>query len=119
MRGRRRQFPGRRFVVAFALRRTVVVKALEFHALAVAEGEDAAAWYAARNPRVAARFTDELEAALSLVIEAPDRWPTFFGLRRVTLGKFPYSVLYRDEPSRVLVVAIAHARRRPGYWKGR
>lgn len=95
------------------------MKALEFHPLAVAEGEDAAAWYAARNPRVAARFTDELEAALSLVIEAPDRWPTFFGLRRVTLGRFPYSVLYRDEPSRVLVVAIAHARRRPGYWQGR
>ena len=97
----------------------VVVKVLEFHPLAVAEGEDAAAWYAARSPRVAARFADAIEATISLIVESPDRWSIFFELRRVTLDRFPYFVIYRDESSRILVVAIAHARRRPGYWQGR
>lgn len=100
-------------------RQAVVVKPLEFHPLALAEGEDAAAWYAERDPRVAARFVEELEAAFALIVEAPGRWPAFFDTRRVLLPRFPYFVLYRDEPSRILVVAIAHARRRPGYWQGR
>lgn len=99
--------------------RQAVVKPLEFHPLAVAEGEDAAAWYAERDPRVAARFVEELEGAFALIVEAPDRWSVFFDMRRVLLSRFPYVVLYRDEPSRILVVAIAHARRRPGYWQGR
>ncbi|MBK6528855.1 MAG: type II toxin-antitoxin system RelE/ParE family toxin [Deltaproteobacteria bacterium] len=52
------------------------------HPRAVAEGEEAAAWYAERDPRVAARFGEELEATLGLIVEAPDRWPTYLDTRR-------------------------------------
>lgn len=95
------------------------MKPLELHPLALAESEAAAVWYAERDPRVAARFVQELDVTLGLIVEAPDRWPIYLGVHRVLLSRFPYSVLYRDEPLRVLVVAIAHARRRPGYWEGR
>ena len=84
------------------------------------EGEEAAASYAGRDPRVAARFAEELEAALNRIAEAPHRWPLYLhGTRRVRLTRFPYLLPYREEPSRILVVAIAHAKRRPGYWRKR
>ncbi|WP_437979388.1 type II toxin-antitoxin system RelE/ParE family toxin [Sorangium sp. So ce295] len=87
---------------------------------ALAEAEEAAAWYAERDPRIAARFAEEIEAALNRIAEAPDRWPTArYGTRRVRLTRFPYVVVYRDESTRILVVAIAHAKQRPGYWRKR
>lgn len=64
---------------------------LELLPSALAEAEEAAAWYA-------------------------ERWPIYLhGTRRVLLVRFPYLVVYREEPARILVVAVAHARRRPGY----
>jgi plasmid stabilization system protein ParE len=98
----------------------VSVKTLELHPLALEESEAAAAWYAARDPRVAARFVADLEANFERVLEAPRRWPLHLhGMRRVPLTRFPYVIWYRDESSRVLVVAVAHGRRKPGYWKER
>lgn len=96
------------------------MKALELHPLAITEGEEAAAWYAEHDPRVAVRFAEELEAALSRIAEAPHRWPVYLhGTRRVRMTRFPYFIPYREELSRVLVVAIAHTKRRPGYWRKR
>jgi len=37
----------------------------------------------------------------------------------VTLPRFPYAVVYRDQPERIEIVAVAHAARRPGYWQNR
>lgn len=98
----------------------VRVKFLELHPSALEESEAAAKWYAERDPRVAARFVADLEANLERILEAPTRWPPYLhGTRRLPLTRFPYVILYRDEPSRVLVIAIAHGRRKPGYWKTR
>ena len=96
------------------------MKPLELHPAALAEGEEAAASYAERDPRIAVRFAEELETALNRIAEAPHRWPVYLhGTRRVRLTPFPYLVAYREEPSRILVVAIAHAKRKPGYWRKR
>ncbi|WP_434041654.1 MULTISPECIES: type II toxin-antitoxin system RelE/ParE family toxin [Sorangium] len=84
------------------------------------EAEEAASWYAERDPRVAARFAEEIETALNRIADTPDRWPSYrHGTRRVRLTRFPYLVVYREEPERILVVAIAHAKRKPGYWRSR
>lgn len=97
-----------------------VAKAVELQPAALAEAEEAAAWYAERDPRVAAAFVAELEEALERIAEAPGRWPAHLhGTQRVRLTRFPYLVVYRDEPQRVLVVAVAHTKRRPGYWRKR
>jgi plasmid stabilization system protein ParE len=61
-----------------------------------------------------------LEVAIAAITEAPDRWPRFdCEARRVFLWRFPYLVIYRVLPDRVEILAIAHGRRRPGYWRGR
>ena len=61
------QFRGRKPGVASS-QPPVVVKPLEILPAALTEAEDAAAWYAERDPRVAARFAEELEAVLTRII---------------------------------------------------
>jgi len=39
--------------------------------------------------------------------------------RRVLVHRFPYQVVYRLTASEILIVAVAHLKRRPGYWKDR
>lgn len=87
---------------------------------ALEEAEGAARWYAERSEDAALGFAEELSAALALIERAPRRWPTYErDTRRFLLRRFPYSVVYRIEATRVAVVAIAHAHRRPGYWRYR
>lgn len=87
---------------------------------ALDEAEGAARWYAERSEDAAVGFAEELAAALTLIERAPARWPRYDrNTRRFLLRRFPYSVVYRIEASRIVVIAIAHAHRRPGYWRTR
>jgi plasmid stabilization system protein ParE len=93
---------------------------VEFHPAAVDEAEAAALWYAARSPRAARAFDAELAAAVDRIAESPLRWRRHLhGTRRVVLRRFPYLVVYRVDADRVLIVAVAHGHRRPGFWRGR
>ncbi|MEN6452064.1 MAG: type II toxin-antitoxin system RelE/ParE family toxin [Thermoguttaceae bacterium] len=77
-------------------------------------------WYAARSLQASTRFTDAVDAALSTVADNPERFAAADGIHReCPIRRFPFRVVYRILGSRVLVVAIAHAKRRPGYWRGR
>ncbi|MGH7979137.1 MAG: hypothetical protein ACREE6_07155 [Limisphaerales bacterium] len=50
----------------------------------------------------------------------PDRFFRFSPpARRALAHKFPYSVVYLEEPDRVWIVAVMHAKQRPGYWRER
>ena len=92
----------------------------EFHPEAVREAWEAHHWYAERNPRAAASFLDELDHAQEQVETHPDRWPTHLhGTRRYRLRRFPYLLVYHATPKRIVVLAVAHSKRRPGYWKMR
>ena len=65
-------------------------------------------------------FTDQLDAAMEAILERPDAWPTFdHGTRRYLQRRYPFSVVYRIEQHRILIVPVAHGHRRPGYWKTR
>jgi plasmid stabilization system protein ParE len=77
-------------------------------------------WYAARSLQAAIRFTDAVDAALSTVAANPERFAAADGMHReCPVRRFPFRIVYRVVENRVLVVAIAHAKRRPGYWKAR
>jgi plasmid stabilization system protein ParE len=95
-------------------------KNVEFHEEASAEYEAAFDWYYARSVMAASKFAEELTRAIGIVAEAPRRWPDgIHGTRKFLLRRFPFSVVYRELPSVIQVLAIAHGRRRPGYWKER
>ena len=72
------------------------------------------------SPTLAASFTREIEAVIELICEAPERWRFFEqDVRRGLARRFPYAVLYTIEDKDVLIVAVMHCRREPGYWKQR
>ena len=93
---------------------------VEFHPAAQAEAEDAQEWYEERSLLAAAGFLRALSDAIRRAVEAPDRYPQADpGTRRVTLDRFPFTVFYRIQSDVLLVVAVAHQKRRPGYWAAR
>lgn len=93
---------------------------LTWHPEALAEAEAARDWYTARSPLAARGFLRELEAAVHGVAEAPERWPQYLhGTRRfVFLRHYPFALVYRLGPP-IQVVAVAHTKRRPGFWHWR
>jgi len=91
--------------------------AVEFHPLAADEAVAAERWYRERNEKAAARFQRELDRIVELIAERPETAPPYIGnSRRFLLRRFPFFVVYRVYDGHVQVVAVAHARRRPGYW---
>ena len=95
-------------------------KKVEFHEDAALEYEAAFDWYMGRSILAASKFASALSRAMDMIVEAPQRWPTGRnGTRRFLLQKFPFAVVYRERPAVIQVVAIAHTRRKPGYWKQR
>jgi toxin ParE1/3/4 len=90
------------------------------HPAAVEEAEAAARWYQQRSPRAAKRFVDELNHVIDSILEAPQRWPRGMkGTRKLNLPCFPFAVVYWESEDYVRILAVAHGRRRPGYWKHR
>ena len=90
------------------------------HPAAIEEAESAARWYRERSQLAAGRFIDELNQVFDKIMDAPQRWPLGArGTRKVKLPCFPFLVIYREFDGVVMVLAIAHGRRRPGYWKNR
>lgn len=93
---------------------------IRFHPAAVREAEEAYDWYQERSPSAASAFLAELERAIGIIAEAPDRPARYLhGTRRVLLRRFPFAVVYRPAGDAIQVIAVAHGRRRPGYWHGR
>ena len=84
------------------------------------EAREAAAWYADRGRLLGRKFRDELLAAISFAVARSSFCsPYLHGTRRAFLNKFPYFVVFFDWDEKTFVVAIAHAKRREGYWKHR
>ena len=95
-------------------------KKVEFHEEASLEYEAAVEWYRERNFLAASRFVDAISRGMDLIVEAPHRWPaSSHDTRRFILQRFPFAIVYRELPAAIQVLAIAHARRKPGYWKQR
>jgi len=95
-------------------------KAYRVHPLAWEDIDAADAWYFARSPDAADSFVAEVSLAFATICEAPQRWAKYFyGTRRFLLHRFPFSVVYLDDPAVVSIIAVAHHKRKPGYWKAR
>lgn len=95
----------------------MVEYSLLIHPAAEVDAQSARAWYAERNAVAAAQFLTNLDIAIGRIHGSPERWPRVFGdYRRFILPKFPFSVVYRIHGNEIEVIAIAHHRRRPGYW---
>lgn len=91
-----------------------------FHPDAESELAEAALFYESRVAGLGKSFAAEIESTIALVRQFPDAGsPLGPAHRRVLVARFPYAVVYRRNPDSVAIVAIAHQRRRPGYWRRR
>lgn len=92
----------------------------EFLRPAEEELEKAARHYNRRRKGLGRRFMEEVRKAISRVIENTEAWtPISPNARRCFLNKFPYGIIYRIEKDAILIVAVMHLSREPGYWKNR
>jgi len=92
----------------------------EFLTLARAELEAAFDFYEDRRPGLGDDFTAEVESTISRILQSPTTWTKLSGnIHRCRLPAFPYAVIYQIRRDLILVLAVAHSRRDPNYWKGR
>lgn len=100
-------------------------KAVRLETAAEDEFDAAAAWYERQRPGLGQEFIDEVAQVLARLGESSQSFsllpgvPPALGIHRAGVHRFPYAVLFLDQPEVVRVLAIAHERRRPGYWRGR
>ena len=77
-------------------------------------------WYYDRNPDAADAFELELDRALMLVGRNPKAWPAYLHqTQKIGLKHYPFNLVFRESPRGLEVIAVAHQRRKSGYWKDR
>jgi len=94
---------------------------LSTHPLAADELVDGAVFYASQvTVGLAEDFIAEYERSVALLQAHPQLGPVWRGtFRRLPLRRFPYNIVYCLSGEVLRVVALAHQRRRPGYWRSR
>jgi plasmid stabilization system protein ParE len=81
---------------------------------------EAVAFYEGEARGLGTEFIDEFERALELIATNPHLGPHFEAeTRRKLLRRFPFQIIYEVGRDELLVVAVAHLSRRPGYWQDR
>jgi plasmid stabilization system protein ParE len=93
---------------------------VSFHAMAEQELNDAASYYNALRPGLGQAFLDEVERAVTQILAYPEAAPLVNRIvRKKLVRRFPYSVMYSIRLEDMRILAIAHQKRRPFYWRGR
>src|SRR5262245_55191682 len=91
-----------------------------FRRAAQRELEDATLWYEERRAGLGAEFAAEVDGAIESIAQNPSRFPIMHrDLRCIRVRRFPYSVFFRVESARVVILAVFHVRRNPLIWQGR
>jgi plasmid stabilization system protein ParE len=96
------------------------IESVRIHPAALEEAEAAMDWYAHRSRRAAEMFLIELDRAIEQIARDPERSAADeAGTRRMLLRRFPFLIIYRKVNAGVEIIAVAHGRRRPQYWRER
>lgn len=92
----------------------------ELHPDALAEYREAARYYADCQAGLEQRFITAVEYAIQQIIATPKQFRVLEDdIRRCLTRVFPYAVLYTIEPDYILIIAVMHCHRAPGYWRQR
>jgi len=93
---------------------------VELHPRAVFDARQARRYYGRISPALATQFLTEFAAIIGRIASIPALGsPHLHGTRMWRLHRFPYYVVYLEVGADVLVLAVAHNRRRPTYWTRR
>ena len=93
---------------------------IRFLTIAQRELEEAIEYYNAESPGLGEQFLLEIVNALEHIRQYPEAWSAYTAnTRRCQTRRFPYAVVYMAWKSEIIVVAVAHLHREPGYWRDR
>ena len=90
------------------------------HEAAEAEINEAADFYDLESPGLGRVFIDEIQRAVESISQFPESTLLIRGrVRKRVILKFPYSLIYSVRPDEIRILAVAHQKRRPFYWRER
>src|SRR5579871_5337227 len=95
---------------------------MKVSSLAAAKDElvQAVAWYNEQRAGLGDDFAKEFERAILRIVQHPNAWGRLsINARCCRLKRFPYGIIYTVLEDEILVVAVMHLHRRPGYWEDR
>lgn len=93
---------------------------IRFLDVARTELDDAIVYYNSESSGLGDEFLIEALKVLERISHFPNAWHPFTeNTRRCQLRRFPYGVIYQTLEKEILIVAVAHLHRNPGYWKDR
>ena len=91
-----------------------------FHRAASAEFIEASTWYETKRVGLALEFISEIDRCVSLASNDPLQFAVVReDVRRIVANRFPYSVYFREEKHRIVVLAVFHGSRDPAIWQAR
>lgn len=92
----------------------------EFTTESRADLVEAASYYEDKEEGLGLRFRDELAEVIDAILSAPHLWrERDGGFRQVNCPVFPYFVAYIIRSEAVIIIAVAHGSRKPGFWHDR
>jgi toxin ParE1/3/4 len=93
---------------------------LRYHPEALVELRESADYYSARSLRASQQFAAAVDRAVDAIHAEPFRFGRVNNADRARrVERFPFQIIYRVLGDVLFIVAVAHAKRRPGYWKRR
>ncbi len=92
---------------------------LRFHPAAQEEFVESALYYEAARPGLGQLFREAVRIGLDRIMAQPEIGAVRRGTRRLVVDGFPYDIVYRSVDADLEVLALAHHRRRPWYWRRR
>jgi toxin ParE1/3/4 len=93
---------------------------VRFHPLALKELSAAIAYYREISKTLAQRLLLAVEDARGKIVKFPEAWPPGpSNTRHFLLSGFPYRVVYRICGGEIQIIALAHYKRKTGYWRRR
>ncbi|MGB5919445.1 type II toxin-antitoxin system RelE/ParE family toxin [Arcobacter sp.] len=88
--------------------------------LAKLEFHDSIKYYEQQEKELGIKFKNDIQASINRIKNFPNAYQKISNeIRRCTLHRFPYNILYMFEENSILIIAIAHQHRIPEYWVDR
>lgn len=93
---------------------------VRFLELAQQELDDAVVWYEHQQPGLGLQFLDEIDRAIKRIVTYPKSCAEIEdGIRRCLIKRFPYGLIYGIDNDVLVIIAVSHLHRKPGYWYNR
>ena len=97
-----------------------MTRKVSIHEATETEINEAADFYDLESFGLGSVFLDEIDFSIKRILRFPDSSPILKGrVRMMVLQKFPYSIAYSVLPGEIRLLAVAHQKRRPFYWRNR